>query len=81
MPGIPVTVNAAPTGTLTATENSGTPDDNIICAGSPVTFTFSQTNYSNYDFRVNNVSVQNGSSYSFTTTALAQGDAVTVDGR
>ncbi len=55
---ISITVNALPTGTLTATENSGTPNDNSICANTPVDFT-ATPGYSTYDFQVNGTSKQN----------------------
>ena len=53
-----ITVNAAPTGTFTATETSGTtPNDNIICPGASVTFT-APSGYGAYTFYVNGIKVQ-----------------------
>jgi gliding motility-associated-like protein len=50
--------------------------DNIFCAGSSITFT--ATGGTTYDFRVGGVSIQNGALATFTTTALANGQAVNV---
>jgi hypothetical protein len=75
-----ITVHSLPTGTLTATENSGVPNDYIICQGSPVTFTFSNAGYTNYNFKVNGISKQNGPSNSYTNPgSLLLGDIVSVD--
>ncbi len=76
---VPVTVNPSPTGILNALENSGTQNDNSICSGAPVTFTFSNTTYSNYNFKVNGISKQNSGAASYVNSMLAAGDAVTVD--
>ena len=73
-----INVNAVPTGTLTVTENSGTPNDNTICANAPVTFTFT-AGFSNYNFKVNGVSQQNGASRTYVNTTLITGDVVTVE--
>ena len=73
-----INVNAVPTGTLTVTENSGTPNDNTICANAPVTFTFT-AGFSNYNFKVNGVSQQNGASRTYVNTTLVTGDVVTVE--
>ena len=70
-PGIPVTIKPLPVGTLTATENSGTPNDNIICANAPVTFT-ATAGFSNYNFQVDGVSKQNGSSRTYVNSTLIQ---------
>ena len=78
-PGILITVNLLPAGIFSATENSGTPDDYSICAGAPVTFTFSTTGYSNYNFKVGGISKQSGPSNSYINSALASGDIVTVE--
>ncbi len=72
-----ITVNLLPSGTLSATENSGTPDDNSICSGSSVTFT-ATAGFGNYDFKVNGISQQSSASNTFTTSTLANNDAVTV---
>ena len=72
------TVNASPSGTLTAIENSGTPNDNKICAGSSVTFT-ATSGFTTYNFKINGMSVVSGSSNIYTTTALTNGQVVSVD--
>ena len=72
-----ITVNALPTGTLTATENSGTPDDNSICANTPVTFT-ATSGFATYDFQVNGISKQNTASNTYNTSALVNNDVVSV---
>ncbi len=72
------TVNALPSGTLNATENSGTPNDNKICAGSSVTFT-ATSGFTTYNFKINGVSVVSGSSNIYSTTALTNGQVVSVD--
>jgi subtilisin-like proprotein convertase family protein len=78
-PVVLITVNDLPTGTLTATENSGIANDKIICAGDAVTFTASaNTAYTNYNFKVGGVSKQSGAANTFTSTALANNDIVTV---
>jgi len=72
-------INQGPTGTITATENSGVAsNDNTICAGSYVTFT-ATSGFSNYNFKVNSSSVQNGGSDTYLTNSLANGASVTVD--
>ena len=76
--GIAVSIKPLPSGTITVTENSAASNDYSICAGDPVTFTFSNPNYSNYTFKINGVSKQSSSSNVFTTSALASGDIVTV---
>lgn len=73
----PITVNG-PTGTLTATENSGTPNDNKICFGDNIKFTAS-AGFNAYTFKVNNVVKQSGTSNIFNTTTLNNGDVVTVE--
>ncbi len=75
---VAMTVNAVPAGTLTVTENSGTPNDNSICANAPVTFTFTN-GFSNYNFKVNGVSKQNNASNSYINSTLINGDVVTVE--
>ena len=51
--------------------------DNIICAGTSVTFTGAPT-AANYNFRVNGVSVQNGALSTYSTSALVNGNTVDV---
>ena len=75
---IAVTVNPPITGTLNAFENSGAQNDNNICANAPVTFTFSNTTYSGYNFKVNGVSKQNNGTASYINSTLISGDVVTV---
>ncbi len=78
---ISMTVNPLPTGTLTPVENYGTPNDGTICDGGTVVFT-APTGFSNYNFLLNGVSTQNGSSNTFNNTTnsitLKTGDQVTV---
>ena len=74
---VSMTVNALPSGTLTATENSGTPNDNSICAGANVAFTASP-GFTNYDFKVNGISKQSGASNTYNNNTLVNGDVVTV---
>ncbi|HWB64227.1 MAG TPA: putative Ig domain-containing protein, partial [Chitinophagales bacterium] len=76
--GVTMTVYAVPFGTLTAMESSGTPNDNKICAGSNVQFT-ATAGFSNYNFKVNGSSLQNGPSNTFSSTSLTNGSVVTVD--
>ena len=52
-------------------------DKNPVCAGDLVTFT--ATGGTNYNFKVNGLSQQSGASATYTTTTLANNDAVTVD--
>lgn len=74
-----VTVHAAPGGSLTATDNSGTaPNDQIICAGENITFT-ATAGFNAYIFKVNGATVQSGVSRFYSTTSLNNGDIVTVD--
>ena len=74
---ITVTVNTLPVSTFVATENSGTPNNYVICAGSNVTFT-AATGFSNYDFKVNGVTAQSGTVNIFNTTTLTNGASITV---
>ena len=73
-----MTVTPLPTGTISVTENSGVLNNEEICSGSPVTYTFSKTGYTSYEFFVGGISKQKTSSNIFTTTALAAGQQVTV---
>jgi hypothetical protein len=85
-----LTTNTASSNTLSMTVLSFTPAVSIAisspgttCAGIPVTFTATTSNTSggtiNYIFKINGSSVQNGSSNTFTSSSLANGDAVTCD--
>jgi gliding motility-associated-like protein len=66
-----LTVNAQPVPTLTSSD-----PDNTFCLGTSVTFTAGGG--TNYDFRIGGVTVQNGSSTTYTTASLANGQIVTV---
>jgi gliding motility-associated-like protein len=66
-----VTVNALPIATL-----SNNDVDNSFCSGTSVTFTAGSG--TNYNFRVNGSSVQNGTSTTYTTTSLTNGQVVDV---
>ena len=73
-----ITVSALPTGTLIATENSGTANDNIICTTATVTFT-ATSGFGSYIFKVNGITVQSGTSNTYSTNTLTNGASVTVD--
>lgn len=62
--GISTTVNPLPLVTL-----SNTDSDNTICQGEVVTFTASSATAVNYEFFINNISVQNSPSNKYMTTA------------
>ncbi len=66
-----ITVNSIPVPTLSSSDA-----DNIFCSGTSITFTAGggQT----YNFRVNNSSVQNGTSNTYTTSTLTNGQFVDV---
>ena len=74
-----ITVNALPTGTITTTENSGTPNDNTICAGANVTFT-ATAGFTNYQFYLRNTAtlLQGGASNVYSSTSLVNNDYITV---
>ncbi len=65
------TVNATPIPVLTSSDA-----DNIICEGAPVTFT--SANGINYNFMVDGSSVQMGTSATYTTNTLTNGQKVSV---
>jgi gliding motility-associated-like protein len=69
--GITNTVNITPVPTLTSSDA-----DNSFCLGTSVTFTASGG--TNYNFRVNAVSVQNGLLTAYTSTSLTNGQVVDV---
>jgi gliding motility-associated-like protein len=69
--GITNTVNALPAPVLTSSD-----PDNTFCAGASVTFT--SGGGTNYNFRVGGASVQNGSSATYTTNTLTNGQVVDV---
>ena len=68
---ITTTVNASPAASLNSSDA-----DNTICAGDQVVFTAGGG--SNYNFKLNGTSVQNGTGTTYTTTTLNNGDAVKV---
>ncbi len=68
---ITTTVNALPAASLNSSDA-----DNTICAGDQVVFTAGGG--SNYNFKLNGTSVQNGTGTTYTTTTLNNGDAVKV---
>src|SRR5690606_97116 len=70
---ITMTVNPVPNPTLVSSDA-----DNIICAGTSVTFTATPTGAGQYDFLVNDISVQNGASIVFTTNTLSDGYRIKV---
>ncbi|QHT68895.1 PKD domain-containing protein [Rhodocytophaga rosea] len=70
--GIITTVNPLPTVVLTSSDS-----DNVICSGDVVTFTATSATAVNYKFFVNGALVQDGAFPTFTTTTLANGQAVT----
>jgi hypothetical protein len=86
-----LTANSASSNTITMTVlTSYTPAVSIaaspagsICAGVPVTFTATVSNTNggtvNYDFKINGTSVQNGASNIYSSSSLANNDAVTCD--
>lgn len=69
--GITNTVFALPTPTLSSSEN-----DNAFCLGSPVTFTAGGGTL--YDFRIDEASVQTGTSNTYITSSLANNQVLTV---
>jgi gliding motility-associated-like protein len=68
---ITMAVNALPTPSLTSSDA-----DNSFCAGTSVTFTAGGG--TSYNFRVAGVSVQSGSSNTYTTTSLTNNQVVSV---
>ncbi len=89
--GTCLTTTTASSNTITMTVNPNlTPTVSIaalpagaICAGTSVAFTATPTNTGggtiNYDFKIGGSSVQSGTSNTYTTTSLANGNAVTCD--
>ena len=73
-----ITVNPLPTGSLTFAETSGlVNNDGTICSGDAVTFT-APSGYTNYNFKVGGVSVQNGISNTYSTN-FTTSETVTVE--
>lgn len=73
-----ISVDDLPVGTLSLHETSGTHDDGVICAGESIEF-IATSGFANYNFKVNGISVQDGSSEMFATTSLNNGDVVSVE--
>jgi gliding motility-associated-like protein len=71
--GITNIVVALPAATLTSSDA-----DNMICTGTSVTFTTTAVGGTNYNFRVNGTSLQNGGLTTYTTTTLTNGQIVDV---
>ena len=69
--GITNTVNSLPTAVIISSDA-----DNRFCAGTSITFTAGGG--TNYNFRVGGVSVQSGSSTTYTTSSLTNGQVVDV---
>jgi gliding motility-associated-like protein len=78
----PITMNVSNSGGLTPTlQIVRTPTGNL-CAGTSITFTANTTNTNgtvNYNFKVNNTSVQNSLSSVYTTNTLLNNDIVTCE--
>ena len=77
-----VTVNQFPSGTFSASENSGiAPNDNIICQGDMVNFDFDNAaGNTNYKFILNGTTtLYNGPNPYFSTSALTDGASVTLE--
>ena len=70
---IAIAVNPIPSATLSSSATA-----NKICQGQTVTFTAAPAGFSNYQFYNGAVSVQNGSSNTFASSALAPGNSLTV---
>ncbi|MGK7388834.1 MAG: gliding motility-associated C-terminal domain-containing protein [Candidatus Cyclobacteriaceae bacterium M2_1C_046] len=68
-----LTIIPTPTASISSSDAN-----NRICAGESVTFTATPSGEANYDFLLNGVSVQSGIDETYTTTALADGDEVSV---
>ncbi|QHT71730.1 PKD domain-containing protein [Rhodocytophaga rosea] len=71
--GITTTVNPLPTVTLTSSDS-----DNKICVGETLTFTATSATATSYEFIVAGIIVQSGASNKYTTSALTDGQTVTV---
>lgn len=50
-----------------------------ICDGDPITFTANPSTYDNYEFFIDGVSVQNGTSNTYTSSTIQQGDSIWVE--
>ena len=75
---VTITVHPLPSGVLVPVENSGnTANDGVICTGATIVFT-APAGFTNYDFIKNGATVQSGASDTYSTSALVNGDQVTV---
>ncbi|HEX5149941.1 MAG TPA: putative Ig domain-containing protein [Parafilimonas sp.] len=74
-----ITVASLPTGSLTASENSGIPNNNEICAGATVNFAAS-AGFTTYKFYVNGAGapIITGTRF-YSSSSLSNGDYVTVE--
>jgi gliding motility-associated-like protein len=68
-----VTVNLLPAPVLFSSDS-----DNTFCTGTSVTFNATGAGWTNFDFRVNGISVQNGLLKTYTTASLTNGQIVDV---
>jgi ribosomal protein S17 len=74
--GITTLVNPNPTVTLTSSDA-----DHIICAGQQITFTASSATATSYEFLVDGISKQSGTSNTYITNSLSNGQTVTVSAK
>lgn len=75
---INIAIHPMPIVTLSNNDING---DNAICSGSDIIFTSTESlglSVADYDFTINGVSVQNGSTNTYSTAALSNGDQVEV---
>ncbi len=76
---VSVTVNPLPTGTLLITETSGkVNNDGIICKDANVTFT-APLGFTNYNFKINDVTVRYDGNNTYSSSSLKNGDVVSVE--
>ncbi|MFC5539363.1 hypothetical protein ACFPQ1_33995, partial [Rhodocytophaga aerolata] len=71
--GITTTVNPLPAVSLSSSDA-----DNTICQGEQVTFTANSATAVNYEFFVDGISKQNGTSHQFITNSLTSGQVISV---
>lgn len=71
----PATIYVAPQNAITLTSDK---PNNTVLLGETITFTANPNGFSNYQFFVNNVSVQSGNSNVFSSNALTNNDTVAV---
>jgi len=70
---VPIYVISGPVVTLISDDS-----DSTICAGTSVTFTANPGGLANYNFFVNSIPVQTGTSNTYTTSTLVNGDSISV---